>query len=74
MPLTDATVQCHCLDAPVREPISRVESGVFYNRVSKGDVREFVATRSDNQVKYILYGSQHHWPPPYNSSFGQSIF
>jgi len=42
----------------VRKPVAHLESSIYYNKVGRGDVSNFIRQHSNSQAKYLLYGDQ----------------
>ena len=40
------------------EPVAHLESSIFYNKVGRGDVTNFIRQHSNSQAKYLLYGDR----------------
>ena len=51
----------------LREPVSRFVSQIHFNRVPYSQVRGYAEQLSDVQVKYIMFGHQSNWPPPFDA-------
>ena len=46
----------------LREPIARLESTIFFNKLAHDKVRSFVTKSTDYMVKYVMFGHPHLWP------------
>jgi hypothetical protein len=42
----------------VRKPVAHLESSIYYNKVGRGDVANFIRQHSNSQAKYLLYGDK----------------
>ena len=42
----------------VRKPVAHLESSIYYNKIGRGDVSNFIRQHSNSQAKYLLYGDK----------------
>ena len=42
----------------VRKPVAHLESSIYYNKVGRGDVANFIRQHSNSQAKYLMYGDR----------------